>query len=77
MIRHMRTLVDIPDQLLKEIDAVAKREAISRAEAVRRAMAKFVAERTSPATDSAFGIWKSRDIDALEYEDSVRDEWTG
>ena len=71
----MRTLVDIPDEMLKEIDDLARRDAISRAEAVRRAMAQFIAERSSPNTESAFGIWKSRHIDALDYEDSLRGEW--
>lgn len=71
----MRTLVDIPDAMLKEIDDVAKRDAISRAEAVRRAIAQFIAERSLSRTDSAFGIWKSRHVEALDYEDSIRGEW--
>lgn len=71
----MRTLVDIPDKLLKEIDQIAKRDSISRAEAVRRAIAEFIAARRPSTTDSAFGIWKSRHIDALDYEDSLRGEW--
>ncbi len=61
--------------MLKEIDEVAKRDSISRAEAVRRAMAAFIAGRSVSTTDSAFGIWKSRHIDALDYEDSLREEW--
>lgn len=67
--------MDIPDKMLKEIDEVAKRDSISRAEAVRRAMADFIATRSVSTTDSAFGIWRSRHIDALDYEDSVRGEW--
>lgn len=67
--------MDIPDKMLKEIDEVAKRDSISRAEAVRRAMAEFIAGRSLPTTDSAFGIWKSRHIDALDYEDTIRGEW--
>ena len=71
----MRAIIDIPGDLLGEIDSLARREKISRAEAVRRAMAEYVAKRTSARPDAAFGIWKSRDIDALEYEDSLRGEW--
>lgn len=75
MISHMRTLVDIPEDLLRQIDDLAKREEISRAEAVRRAMTEYVANRARPRPDAAYGIWKSRGIDALDYEDSVRGDW--
>ena len=72
---NMRTLVDIPDNLLSEIDKLAKREKISRAEAVRRAMTEYIAARSAPRPHAAFGIWKSKRIDALDYEDSIRGEW--
>ena len=71
----MRTLIDLPEKLLNDIDAVAERDSISRAEAVRRAVAEYVAKRNAPRADAAFGIWKSKHIEALKYEDSLRDEW--
>jgi metal-responsive CopG/Arc/MetJ family transcriptional regulator len=71
----MRAIIDIPGDLLGEIDSLAKREKISRAEAVRRAMAEYVAKRSATRSEAAFGIWKSRRIDAVEYEDSLRSEW--
>ena len=71
----MRTIIDIPPKILQEIDELAKREKISRAEAVRRAMAEFVEKRANRKPNAAFGIWKSRKIDALDYEDTLRDEW--
>jgi len=71
----MRTIVDIPDDLLRAIDRLAEREDLSRAEAVRRAMAEYVARRAQSRPDAAFGIWKSRRVDALDYQDSLRDEW--
>lgn len=71
----MRTIVDIPDDLLKEIDALAESEKISRAEAVRRAMAEYLASRRAPRSNAAFGIWRSKKVDPLAYEDSIRGEW--
>ena len=71
----MRAIIDIPGELLTEIDSLAKREKISRAEAVRRAMAEYVAKRSTTRSEAAFGLWKLRRIDALEYEDSLRWEW--
>ncbi len=71
----MRTLVDIPDALIREIDGLAEREDISRAEAIRRAMKEYLARHTKPRPDAAFGIWKSKRINPLDYEDSIRGEW--
>ncbi len=71
----MRTIIDIPDDLLREVDSLAKGEKISRAEAIRRAMTDYLAKRSTPRADAAFGIWKSKKIDPLDYEDSLRGEW--
>lgn len=71
----MRTIIDIPQDILDGIDGVAKELNISRAEAVRRAIAEYVKERSRARPDAAFGIWKFRKIDSLAYEDSIRGEW--
>lgn len=70
----MRTIIDIPRHLVDQIDALAKREKISRAEAVRRAMAEYLEKRSIHRPDAGFGIWKNRKIDALGYEDDIRAE---
>ncbi len=71
----MRTIIDIPQNILEEIDNLAKREKISRAEAVRRAMSEYLEKRARRKPNAGFGIWKSRKIDPLAYEDALRDEW--
>jgi len=71
----MRTIVDLPQSIIDELDELAKREDISRAEAVRRAMAEYLQSRRSSRGETAFGIWKSRKVDALAYEDDLRGEW--
>ena len=71
----MRTIIDITRQILDELDAFAMREKISRAEAVRRAMAEYLEKRSNQKPDAAFGIWKARKIDSLVYADELRGEW--
>lgn len=71
----MRTLIELPEKLARDIDSLADREHISRAEAVRRAVAEYVEKHAAPRKTAAFGIWKSRRIDPLSYEDSLRGEW--
>jgi hypothetical protein len=41
---------------------------------VRRAIREYVA-REEPALDEAFGIWKERGEDAVEYQRRLRAEW--
>ena len=75
MLSCMRTIIDIPAHLVEEIDALARQEKISRAEAVRRAMAEYLEKRAVRRTNAGFGIWKNRNIDPLTYEDELRGEW--
>ena len=71
----MRTIVELPGPLVEELDRHADRESVSRAEAVRRAIAEYLARRSAPRTDTGFGIWQKKKIDALTYVDRLRDEW--
>jgi hypothetical protein len=75
----MRTLVDLPDQQIEDLARICETEQISRAEAIRRAIANFVRHKMKAhfkhSQDKAFGLWKSRKVDALEYEDKIRTEW--
>lgn len=71
----MRTLIDIPAGLLADLERECRRENISRAEAVRRAIATYLAQRPEPDLDAAFGIWKGRKIDSLKYVRKLRQEW--
>ncbi|MDP9176078.1 MAG: ribbon-helix-helix protein, CopG family [Gemmatimonadota bacterium] len=71
----MRTIIDLPAPLLNELDSHARRQELSRAEAVRRAIAEYLSRRPAPESDAAFGIWQKKKIDALTYVDRMRDEW--
>lgn len=71
----MRTIVDLPDDQLDALDVLCARERISRAEAVRRAVAGHLERQRSPVVRQAFGIWRDRPVDALELQAKLRDEW--
>lgn len=72
----MRMTIELPDNQIQGLARLCERERISQAEAIRRAVAKYLNERQSPAPlEASFGIWKDRDLDALDYEDKIRAEW--
>lgn len=73
----MRTIVDLPNEDIRRLDGIAKREKVSRAEVVRRAV-KDYADKVEPhPIDAVFGMWKGRkDIgDGVEYQRRIRAEW--
>jgi hypothetical protein len=53
-----RTIIDIPDAQLREVDRLCLLLGISRAEAVRRGLQGFVAQNETVKTDG-FGLWRS------------------
>lgn len=72
----MRTVVDLPDDELQAIKALAKREKISQAEAIRRAVRTYLNARPAPNEQSpAFGIWEGC-LDAVSYQKKLREEWS-
>jgi len=71
----MRTIIELPQDQLTDLDAHCRRENLSRAEAIRRAVAAMLAERSSTDVAAAFGLWRDREIDGLAEQNRLRDEW--
>jgi hypothetical protein len=53
-----RTIIEIPDAQLREVDRLCHLLGISRAEAVRRGLQGFVLQNEVVKTDG-FGLWQS------------------
>jgi len=74
----MRTLIDIPDDQVAALNALAKKEQVSRAALVRQAIANLLAatrkQQADEATEGAFGLWKDGE-DGLAYQERLRAEW--
>ena len=72
----MRTIIDLPQPQLDALDRLCRRDGISRAEAVRRAVALLVREAQPHQPRTAFGLWRDRQIDGVRYQARLRREWT-
>ena len=75
----MRTIIDLEDSQASRLDAWAKAEKVSRAEAVRRAVNQML-ERASPSQGTGFGLWAQAgslppERDGLTLQRVMRDEW--
>ena len=70
----MRTLVDIPEDELDELNLLSRSRKVSRAELIRQAIAGFLAENRTGLEDS-FGMWSKRGVDGVAYQEKLRGEW--
>ena len=73
----MRTIVDIPDEQIRRLDEAARREGISRAESVRRAVNLYLSaeDGRDVAFREAYGGWLHLGLDPDKYLADLRDEW--
>lgn len=71
----MRTIIDLTDEQVKALAALCEAQKISRAEAVRRAVERYVAEERRPERERAFGAWQRRRGDSVAIVRRLRDEW--
>ena len=71
----MRTIVDLPEKQIEALKQMSEASRSSRAELVRRAIDEFLAHHLPAQDDEAFGIWRERKTDGLDYQDRMRDEW--
>ena len=72
----VRTIIDLPGDQLDALDGICRRESISRAEAIRRAVDLLVRDRAAGASHAAFALWRgSRAVDGLAYQRRLRKEW--
>jgi hypothetical protein len=71
----MRTIIDLPEEQIQALDRWCRRDGISRAEAIRRAIAQTVTVQSAADTGQAFGLWRDRPVDGVVYQRRVRKEW--
>jgi metal-responsive CopG/Arc/MetJ family transcriptional regulator len=70
----MRTMIDIPDALVKTYDTIAGYKKVSRAELIRQAMERDVKRLRDELLEMSFGAWKDNPVDGLALQRKIRDE---
>jgi metal-responsive CopG/Arc/MetJ family transcriptional regulator len=70
-----RILVDLPDSQVEELAALVETEQRSRAAVIRDAIDAYIAQHKRTLGADVFGLWKSKKIDGLEYQQELRSEW--
>ena len=72
----MRTIIDLADRQLEALARISRRRRLSRAELIRQAVDRYLAEQ-APEAAAAFGLWKRAGgrEDGLAYQRRLRREW--
>ena len=73
----MRTIIEVPDELIQTLDQIGQRENCSRAALIREAIVEYLQQKTNSSVESAFGLWKDKGCDGVEYQNTLRSEWGG
>jgi metal-responsive CopG/Arc/MetJ family transcriptional regulator len=71
----MRTIIDVPKEVLDRLSDIGARHNLARAEVIRRALVSYLEQHPPAGEDRAFGLWKKRPRDGLVYEDKLRNDW--
>lgn len=70
-----RILVDLSEMQISELAALVEAQHRPRAAIVRDAIDAYIATHKRTAGADAFGLWKHRNVDGLEYQRELRSEW--
>ena len=75
MTTFMRTVIEVPDDVVHHLDQVNERENCSRAALIREAIVEFLQQKAIYPAEAAFGLWKERDVDGVAYQAALLSEW--
>ncbi|MDP0501254.1 MAG: ribbon-helix-helix protein, CopG family [Verrucomicrobiota bacterium JB022] len=71
----MRTIIEVPEDVIASLDRIGEREQRSRAALIREAIQAYLRQKQASEAADAFGIWKNRQEDGLSYQERLRGEW--
>ncbi|APR96751.1 putative transcriptional regulator, CopG family [Pandoraea thiooxydans] len=68
-------MVDLPDSQIEELAVIVESEQRPRAAVIRDAIEAYIAQRKRTLGTDVFGLWKSKKVDGLTYQQELRSEW--
>ncbi|MDN5928678.1 MAG: ribbon-helix-helix domain-containing protein [Hyphomicrobiales bacterium] len=71
----MRTLINMDEKQISELDRLARNQNRSRASVIRDAVSDYLQRQTTGVHKDAFGLWGQRKADGLAYQEKMRGEW--
>ncbi len=72
----MKTTIDLSEDKSQVLKKLSRQRGISTSKLLDEAVDMLLQTSTQPEEAQAFGIWKSKVSDGLEYEARMRGEWS-
>ncbi len=66
---------DLPEEQVRALSALCEEQGISRAEAVRRALADMLDRQKKISREAAFGAWRHKKTNSRTFIRNLRKEW--
>jgi len=70
-----RILIDLSDAQVEELAVLVAAGQRPRAAVIRDAIEAYITQHKCAVGADVFGLWKSRKVDGLEYQQELRSEW--
>lgn len=70
-----RILIDLPDSQVEDLAVIGEAENRPRAAIIRDALDAYITQRKRALGADVFGLWKSKKLDGLTYQQEIRSEW--
>jgi metal-responsive CopG/Arc/MetJ family transcriptional regulator len=70
-----RIVIDLPDEDLQLLDTIKDICKKPRAAIIRIAISEYLASNWMNEEDGAFGVWREKNGDGLEFQTVLREEW--
>ncbi|CDU32691.1 TPA: hypothetical protein P6R47_003812 [Escherichia coli] len=70
-----RIILDLSNEVIKQLDDLEVQRNLPRTELLREAVDQYLVNQSQTVRTSAFGIWKGREEDGVEYQRKLRGEW--
>jgi len=71
----MKLKIELPGGYRPRLEAVSRDKGVTVAEAIQQAISAYLDAQLPRYDREAFGLWRDRDIDALDYVNRLRSEW--
>ncbi|HHH7925412.1 TPA: protein YiiF [Escherichia coli] len=70
-----RILLDLSNEVIKQLDDLEVQCNLPRAELLREAVDQYQVNQSQTAISSVPGIWQGSEEDGVEYQRKLREEW--
>lgn len=69
----MRTVIDLPEEYIHQLDILKKEKNVSRNEIIKRMVYEYIKKRTPK--QEAFGLLSKKPVDGVAHQKKLRTEW--